>query len=401
VKTDAMPQIIRCPDPACGRKLRVPDDLMGKKVRCPGCGVMFQAVAAGEDPVEDPIEVEAPAGKGRAAARDDRFADAPLSGRRPAPREEDDYDRPRRRRRDDEEEDYRRGPRSRYEDDYEDEGPSVRARKAGWNKVRIGIHLVMIGTWVALAGIFLGGMGLLLGVVLLGGAAFTAGNSGGDIAQGGAGLVLMVVGLAAYALCNFAEVVLRLVGYGLCMAVPPKRDTGLKPLAITAFALAAAHALFSLVGGFVSGFANGLSSSFGQRSGGMPGGMLSGANSLLVWALAIASFVVFIIFLRSVTLAVRARHLSNGPITVLIVFACFYVLGGFIGGILVFAAFGSAFLALSSKTADGAATTMGAMAVIAIIVLALLGLVYMGLQVWFVMVLQKIRDAVDAYRRKL
>jgi hypothetical protein len=41
------------------------------------------------------------------------------------------------------------------------------------------------------------------------------------------------------------------------------------------------------------------------------------------------------------------------------------------------------------------------MAIVALVVLGLLVLVYLGLQVWFVMVLQKIRDAVDSYRRKL
>ncbi|HWG46710.1 MAG TPA: hypothetical protein VN688_28365 [Gemmataceae bacterium] len=376
-----MPQIIVCPD--CDRKLRVPDDLLGKKVRCPGCSVMFKAAAvgAGGGEIEDPIKEPAP--RRKAAARDERVSDSPRSPRRSADSDEDDRPSSRSSRRRDE------------DDDYETRGPSLHDQKAGWNKVRIGINLVMIGTWVWLAGLVLGGLGGLLGVVLLGGMFVADSPQAGLTSLGFAG-ILLVLSIGIYYLGIFGELVLRLIGYGLAMAVPPRRNTGLKPLAITAFSLAAAHVVFSIMNFAMSGF-SGFASSMSGRSGmssvGAGLGLISGLCGF-------ASFVVYLFFLRSVCNNARARDLAGSPITVLITFVSFYVVSVVIVGILICAG-GMAIASTVQSRSPNAANSMGAWAIIFIVVLCILGLVYVALHVWYVMVLQKIRDAVASYRRGL
>lgn len=377
-----MPQIIACPD--CERKLRVPDDLLGKKVRCPGCSVMFKAASISGD-VETSIEAppKEPATRRSPTGRDDRYAGSPSPRRREDA--EEDSDRPRRRRDDD------------YDDD--DRGPSPSGQKAGWNKVRLGINLVMIGTWVWIGGTVLGGLGGMLGIVLVWGALTTGGGQAG-LASLGAGGVVLLASIGVYYAGAFVELVLRLTGYGLCMAVPPKRDSALRPLAITAFALAVVYVLFSLlqivVSGF-SGFASGLSG--GQRMN-VAGNALNGVGLLC----AIASFIVYMFFLRSVCNNVRARQLAGKPIAVFVAFICYWVAAIFI--IIVLACAGGATLAkaMQSQSQPGGgnpATSIGVWFIVFLIVLGMLVLVYLGLQVWYVMVLQKIRDAVASYRRRL
>jgi len=395
-----MPQIVICPD--CERKLRVPDKLLGKKVRCPACSVLFKAAAGGdgaEDPTEEP-DAE-PSVRRRPASRDERYADSPRSRRRPIDEEEEEEERPPRRRRiDDEEEEEDERPRRRRHEEDEDEDeerrPSLRDKKAGWNKVRIGINLVMIGIWVWLAGIVLGGLGGLLGFVLVGSALFAGGGQAGMTSLGAGGIILLLsVGL--YYLCVFAELVLRLTGYGLCMAVPPRRESGLKPLAITAFALAAVYVVFSLLNLVVSGF-TGFATSVSTRSGGNAAGS---SLALMGGLCAIASFIVYLFFLRSVCNNVRARDQASKPITVLIAFVCYWVVAIFIGAIMLCAGGLTFFKAMQSQSASNAANSMGVWLIIFLVVLCLLVLVYLGLQVWYVMVLQKIRDAVASYRRRL
>ncbi|HEY7425504.1 MAG TPA: hypothetical protein VH682_14835 [Gemmataceae bacterium] len=393
-----MPQIITCPD--CERKLRVPDNLLGKKVRCPSCSVLFKAAAAETGAEESTEEPEAkPSVRRRPAVRDERYADSPRSSRRRIDEEEEEDDRPRRRRDEiDEEEDDRPRRRRNEEDEDEDEerSPSLHDQKVGWNKVRIGINLVMIGIWVWLAGVVLGGLGVLLGFVLVGSALFAGGRQAGLTSLGFGGVILLLA-VVFYYLCLFAELVLRLVGYGLCMAVPPRRESGLKPLAITTFSLAGVYVVFSLLNIVVSGF-TGFASSLAARSG----GNAAGTGLALVGGLcAIASFIVFLFFLRSVCNNARARDQASKPIAVLIAFVCFWAVVILIGTIMLCAGGFALAKAVQSQSGSNVAGSMGVWLVIFIVVACLLGLVYLGLQVWYVMVLQKIRDAVASYRRRL
>lgn len=86
-----MPIQITCP--SCSRQLRVPDDLVGKYVKCPGCDKTFTATVEGNSPLTESFREE-PAAKPEPA----RLDEPPTRPRRP-PREDEDFDddRPRRR----------------------------------------------------------------------------------------------------------------------------------------------------------------------------------------------------------------------------------------------------------------------------------------------------------------
>src|SRR5262245_33432265 len=102
-----MPAIVPCP--SCEKKLKVPDGAEGKKIRCPHCKTLLLISTDGLDLAE-----------GVTAAKPAK--------RRPA--EEDEDDRPvRRRGRDDDDEDDR--PRARRRDDDDDEDDRPRRRKKG------------------------------------------------------------------------------------------------------------------------------------------------------------------------------------------------------------------------------------------------------------------------------
>jgi hypothetical protein len=208
---------------------------------------------------------------------------------------------------------------------------------------------------------------------------------------------LLVISVVLFYLCTFGELVLRLIGYGLCMAVPPRRESGLRPLAITAFALAAAYALFTALNFAVSGFAV-FTTSLAGRSGSNAAG--TGLN-LLAGLCAIASFIVYLFFLRSVCNNVRARDQASKPIAVLIAFVCYWVVVVMVIVLLSCAGGFAIASAVQSQSGSSAATSMGAWMIISIVVAALAVLVYLGMNVWYVMVLQKIRDAVASYRWRL
>jgi predicted Zn finger-like uncharacterized protein len=382
--------------PVCQRSLRVPESLLGQAVKCPSCSHRFTAAEQSED--------EAPPPSTSSAVRTTRRPVAPpVDEEDAAPRRTErisDRPQPRRARQDDED----RPPRPRDDDydDYEERKPSKSDRKASWNKVRIGINLVMIGIWVWLGGTILGALGGVLSVLLLGSSILSSASSGqANWTSFGFAGILFLLSLGIYYLALFVELVLRLVGYGLCMAAPAVRDSGLRPLAITAFAAGAAHAFLSFVNLFFSGF-TGFATSLNNRNNLNAAGTAIG---LLSGLCAIASFIVFLFFLRSVCNNIRARELASKPIAVLVAFILFWVLTVMM--IVIVSCAGGAFTASAlqsqsgNRAASSLASSLGTWFIIMIVLAGIAGFVYMGLQVWYILVLQKIRDAVASYRRRL
>jgi len=89
-----MSETVTCP--SCDRPLRVPDDLLGHQVKCPACASTFTANAAGPAPRDDP-EPDRPRRRSDHFARRDE--DEPRPRRAAARRddyEDEDEDRPRR-----------------------------------------------------------------------------------------------------------------------------------------------------------------------------------------------------------------------------------------------------------------------------------------------------------------
>jgi predicted Zn finger-like uncharacterized protein len=380
--------------PACQRPLRVPESLLGKAVKCPGCSHRFTAAEQNED--------EAPPPRASSSVRTSRRPSAPpleeeeAAPRRserisdkPQPRRERDDDRPSRRRDDD--------------DDYEEQSSSTGSRKAAWNKVRIGINLVMIGIWVWLGGSILAGLGGLLGFLTLGSALITSASSN-QAAWGSMGFagILLILSVGLYYVCVLGEFVLRLVGYGMCMSAPPIRDSGLRPLAITAFALSAVQVLFWCVSFFVGGL-NGFAASAFNRSRGLAAGSdaastgISGLSALC----AIGSFVVFLFFLRSVCNNIRARELASKPVSVLIAFVLFWVITVILFVLLACGGGAAVASTFQGQSANRAASSLGTLFIIMIVLGCIAGLIYLGMQVWYIFILQQIRDAVASHRRRL
>jgi hypothetical protein len=406
-----MPQIVNCPD--CGRKLRIPDAMLGKKVQCPSCCVKFKAIRVGDEPPEELEELEeleevpeeAPRSTARrSGSRDERIGTRPQR----SSRRDDDDDRPRsRRRRDDDDDDYPRSRRRRYDDDEDDED-DVEDERRGWQKVRYGIQLVAIGTWVWIVGTFLGGMLLLIALVVgihAVSSLDSPSSSSSALASGGLALVTVLAGVGIMGFGNLIELILRAVGYGLCMATPSKRGTGLKPLAITAFVLVALDILFTVGRTFFNGFSS-LAGSLGSLAGGQRGaGQVGGLIGLVLLLAGVASFVVFLFFLRSVCRHVRERRLGGQMITVLIVFLCYYLLSGVIIVVLVIATFGTAFFAASSGPQQGrlgnVADTLGTMGVVAVLVFSMIVLGNLGMHIWYISLMQKVRASIEAHRRDL
>jgi hypothetical protein len=383
-----MPEITSCPD--CEKKLRVPDDLLGKKVRCPGCSIMFVA-QAGVGLPDQPRAAAAP--PSRSEAYSERRSSAPSSGSRndyadrPArrddyddrPRRRDDYDdRPRSRR--DEDEDYRDRDRPRYRDE-DDRRP--RDSSKAWRGVRLGLTFAIISGWLVLGLIGLAaisaGIFLLAGVSLFGSVIGASPNQAAGRAMGGAvamglGVILVAILLGLLAL---ASTVLKLVGYGICLQVPASRNNSAKGLIIAAFSCACASLFLSFMGWGFSGATH-----------------ISGGLSALV---SLTGFILWMLFLRSVAIHLRGSDVARRIVACLIAWGCY---GGaaFLLLVILIIAGAMAFAgAVSSGSAAGAVRTGTAFMIFAILMYALIGLAWLALYVWSVLLVVQVRGLVDRH----
>ncbi len=238
-----MPEIVRCPE--CHRQLKVPDALLGKKVRCPSCKTIFQAAI--EAPVEKPPAAEPPPPPPRRAPApppEEQYEEAPRPSRpaAPPPPEEPDFEEvpP-----EEPEEKGKRRPRRKKRRSL-DSG-------AGWQKVRLGLTLVLIGIFVGIAMIVVYFLGSLL-LAGMGGAATTTtstttnsfGSQTTTVQQPSAGLgVLAIVFIIVLIAMALASRGLTLAGYGFFMPVP--RASGAKPFANATFILEPVNTLMPII----------------------------------------------------------------------------------------------------------------------------------------------------------
>jgi hypothetical protein len=243
------------------------------------------------------------------------------------------------------------------------------------------------------------GIGALIGLLLMGSTLLTMiTNAGvgrqpttGQVHTVGAGVVVLGITAVIFGLCSLAELILRVIGYGMCMAAPSTRGSSHKPLAVTAFSLAAAEAAFRLFGcawGAVGGASVGAG---GLGLVPVGGNIMSGLAGLL----GLAAFIVFLFFGRSVAGRVKDRGLGSSLLTVLIVFAVYHVLEWVASFALAFGLFASIFSAASSRTASGVAATIGTFGVIVMILGGIMFITYLGMEVWYIFVLQRLRDGVQ------
>jgi LSD1 subclass zinc finger protein len=240
--------------------------------------------------------------------------------------------------------------------------------KAAWNKVRRGIHLVMVGLWIWLDGaVAVWALFVLGGLLAL---------SGTEIKAMGV-LALLACGLAG--LGYIADWLLCLIGYGLC--IRPPRSSGLRPLGLATFALFAAATFLALIL-LVVFFA-----SVSLRSG---RAITHPSNSVQLLFAAVSlcvsiSFITFVFFLRKLCHILGTGELTRSLIAILASFLSFSV---------------AVFLLLGFLQRMSSVTRIENTNLINVLY-CLMGLIYLVLNVWYAFILKKIRAAVAKYRREL
>ncbi len=409
-----MAEITSCPE--CAKMLRVPDDLIGKKVRCPGCGLMFTASLDRDDEDEEEKPRRRPSRQieeddeppTRKRPRSEGISDRRASRRgdmdddendRPSRRrwEDEGEDRPRRRRDDEDYEDYDRRPRRSRREYYDedDDYPGGRRDRQAWRGVRTGIHLVILSGWLSLAlyGIAILGGGLLfaLGAVTFanmmgGGPGGAPPNPGGAVGiMGGVCILIAILGLM-----GLAQVILQVTGYGICMQVPG-RQSAARGLCIGAFTCMIVGLLISWGGGFLVGASGGPRSPLSGLGIGNIAGNIGNLVQFVAWTL-------WIFCLRSICYDIRAKELANRILTIYFSMVGFT----FIAFLLLFGigfAIGFSLAAGGGPAAGGPnpATTLSG-GIIAVFVLAVfLFLGWIGIYVWYLLTLQEIRQSLDRF----
>jgi hypothetical protein len=386
-----MPQIVSCPD--CGRKLRVPDHLLGKNVKCPGCGQKFPAEAA-EAPEEEPAPARARRDSAAYKTADD---DAPKSrGRRTEPVDED-YPVSKRRR----------------DDDDDDRGGAVVSKadiRQGWERVRLGVNLVIIANWVIVGSVilyfsvmlliflFLGAsLANMVGTASSGGppqqqAGALGGEAAGTFVAAGVGVCLMWVLLILLVLVYYG---VRLTGEGFCMGVAPTMKTKvLKGLAIAAFCAGIANLLLPWVSA-------GGSFALARYGGGCVGFGGWGLTGML----ALAEFVCFGIFLRGVASVMKKDGLAMNVIIHMIGTIIWFVAMPVLAFIFILVSGAAMFTSIASSAgsnnpsavAGNAAGTSAAILVGGVVCWALVLLIGLALFIWYFVLLYQVRGTVDRW----
>ncbi len=388
-----MPEIIACPD--CGRKLRVPDELAGKKVKCPGCNVRFVGSVTS---APKNASSRSPSSSPRRVKEDEnaRFTDGPGARSPGRPTAENDVDnRSSRRRRaipiDDDAGD-EDNPYATPKYDEDDRSRPWRSKIDGWRKVLLGLNLVIYAIYVSLAAAALALVGGLIAFVIMGASIASADprTMAGSAVGSMVGVMILVVLIGALYL---VQLVLKITGQGFCMAVPDKPGSGRRPLAIATFSCAIAGVVLSLGSCGLSGVASGMGNNGG--SGAAPA--LGGIINLVNYAVALACWVCFLLFLRSVAASMRDRALARQFVYYLIAVPAYSLLMGIMFVIMIFAGALAVVGAASAKTGQGAATSMGAFGIFAVGCGILFVCVGIGLFIWYVVLVHQVRNSVRQY----
>jgi predicted Zn finger-like uncharacterized protein len=408
-----MPEIVSCPD--CDRKLRVPDNLLGKKVKCPGCGNTFTAETNGAAPGrgsaairrEEDDEDDLPRGKRRREEDDDD--EAPRKRRRDD-EDEDDEPRSKRRRRDDEDEDDEpRGKRRRRDEDEEPEpsGTMGKATKEAWKKTRLGILLYVVGVFLAIGGFIIGL--LMQGLMLIGFvSSIPAAIATGSGAASGFGYGMIIVG-GLTMLISFGADVLVTLGMGFQLAIPSRRDDGLKGMAIATFVCYAVYFgcnTLAMVINLVQLGSVGLALFAGV--GGAMGVGVGAAHMALavVGGLAhLAALILAMFYYRLVALRFKQKETARSLLMNFISWCC-YVAGSIVVGCLMAILAGTMLASMGVGVASGstsvasANSTAGVMAYVGCALLVIVLGIAAGLSAWYGVLVNQVRMTVDRFIRR-
>jgi predicted Zn finger-like uncharacterized protein len=372
-----MPENVRCPE--CERNLRVPDDLLGKLVRCPSCKATFTAHAGGEREPEIYAEDEPrPSHKSR-DAEEEHAEDAPSKSQGQARVAGDGEREVRRRRRDENEAD---DSEPGYEDeDDRDEGdfdePRRRRKKrkgsrTEWRKVRSGITLVMIGVFAQVVTILF----VAIALIALAGSIAEGPRARGEGPPTGGLLVICFAGII-----GLTSLVLNVIGNAFCAYVPP--FNGARTLAITSLVLVCANILLACIAGIVQGVAG----AGGAKPAGAGGNPISFIGNLV----GLAQIVVFVFFMRQLSLTLGERGLARS-IVFLLVYSVVAVLVSI--SLLVWLALTTLGFLIGGENAGARAAGVGGSA---LAVLGIVGFLMFGVFIWYIISLFQLRGAITRY----
>jgi predicted Zn finger-like uncharacterized protein len=422
-----MPEIVSCPE--CGRKLKVPDDFLGKKVKCPQCSKTFTAEAesgggggGGKEKEKEKDRDRDRDDDRRSSSRDrdrdddrrssrDRDRDDDRTSERRSGRDDDDdrgrgrgrdrdrdddddRDRGRSRRdRDDDDDDRGRG-RGRDRDDDDDDrdrgrgrGGAPRGEKAGWQSVTTGLLFIIISViiYLSIIPVYFLGIGLTWAAKSL------------TIAQGVAWLILLM---------GIASMLVNLTGHVFNIGVTARPPYSTKGLALsTLITTAVSYICYGLI--MVMMLSLVLAAFAGAGFGAGMGMGPAAADSMAVLVLGlfctgtctiIAAFFLCCFFLRSVCVRVKREDLGRSVVAYMIaqtVAVVGYILLSFLVGLIMASMMGSAVRrgGMDPETGMGMVYCM-------MVYYAIWFLVFVGLLIWYLIVLTQVKGAVQYYVRK-
>jgi hypothetical protein len=283
------------------------------------------------------------------------------------------------------------------EDDYEEARP--REVRRAWRKVRNGLNFILACLWCIVGAIAISFLGLI--ILTASGAsgmstARTSGEALGAAASVGIGAVLLGV---LVGLINLAGNGLLITGHVFCLAVPPRRGSAIKTLAIASLALASSNIALNYLGGLVNIIAGpGFRVVVAAPLGAATGGGLAVAITLLASVLGITYYFIFLSFLRSVAFAVRNRWLAGVLKSYMITLGA--LLGaGILLSLVVFLIVGATAVSMMAGggMSRGGMTALGGSFVLVLALGCVLGLAILALFVWFIVIVFQVRGAVDDY----
>jgi hypothetical protein len=346
----------------CDRKLRVPDELLGKKVKCPNCGVIFTA-----------------AGQSASTAKQETPPPAPTAKRKPPPsyEEENASRRPRPVPPPSDDVEVDEDDSVEVDDDGEesfDDRPRRPRSTADWEKVRLGVTLVLVSIWILV-------LIIPTAIVFSITAGRPQGGGPGQVREVSAGPVIGLV------LAVSSEIV-ALVGYFFCRQAPQKNNA--KTLATVCLLLAAGALVVSLA---LYAFA------FLK-----PADVEAGSTNVMDMVrglLNVVKLFVFIFFLKAVATCIRNSSLERNVKYLTVVIAL--LLAGLVLMIGIFVVTGAAAVAVQQQ--QGAAPGAAAAGVFggAMLLLGcgcLEGILALTSVVMYTMVLAQTRNAITVYLRR-
>jgi predicted Zn finger-like uncharacterized protein len=374
-----MPEIISCPN--CSRKLRVPDDMLGRQVKCPGCSKIFVAAAdTGEAVQAEPSRRPQPPSRPRDEDEEDR-------PRRRSPRDEEEYeedDRPRRRRMEDEDEEDR--PRLSQEE------------SEGWGRVRGGLGMVATSFFILIGTTIFTCVGAVIGLMMLG--ISVAKMSESEVATSLGGLTFVVI---IFLLGMVATSVFQLLGYGMCLSVPPR--AGAKPFALASLGLGLLGVALVLTGIGVQVFllhavitGNSAAAQTAFLLGNFHGW---GLVNLVGWLCFWGGLTTFAFFLRSAVIAVRKPGMAVSMLVLGIVGGAI-VLGLFTGALLQHLALSQGINTVTTgnpATAPNAIRETNTLASMGNLCGCTNAILLLGWIIWYIISVFQVRGVVDRYIR--